>query len=49
MERLRRNLKIQLMSDMCAGSGYSYGGVIDSDIAYDEYGLPQIQIVRAHV
>ena len=46
MERLRRNLKIQLMSDMCAGSGYSYGGVIDSDIAYDEYGLPQIPARR---
>ena len=33
---------IELLSDMCIGSGYSYAGIIDSDICYDEYGFPYI-------
>lgn len=39
-------LKIELMSDLCVGSGYSYAGVIDSDVSYDEYGLPYIPARR---
>lgn len=35
-------LEITLMSDLCAGSGYSYAGIVDEDICYDEYGLPFI-------
>lgn len=39
-------LKIELMSDLCAGSGYSYAGVIDSDVSYDAYGIPMIPARR---
>lgn len=39
-------LKIELMSDLCVGSGYSYAGVIDSDVVYDDRGLPQIPARR---
>lgn len=46
MSRVRRKIKIELMSDLCVGSGYSYAGVIDCDVAYDEYGLPQIPARR---
>lgn len=46
MSRLRRKIKIELMSDLCVGSGYSYAGVFDCDVAYDEYGLPQIPARR---
>ncbi len=35
-------LKITLKSDICIGSGYSYAGIIDSDVCYDEVGLPFI-------
>lgn len=40
MGKLCGKIKIELMSDLCAGSGYSFAGVIDSDVSYDEYGLP---------
>ncbi len=33
---------ITLKSDLCAGSGYSYAGIVDSDTCYDEYGIPYI-------
>ena len=39
-------LKIELMSDLCAGSGYSYAGAIDSDVSYDAYGIPVIPARR---
>lgn len=35
-------LKITLKSDLCAGSGYAFNGLIDSDVCYDEYGIPYI-------
>lgn len=38
----KQELKITLKSDLCAGSGYSYAGIVDSDICYDEVGLPYI-------
>lgn len=37
---------ITLKSDLCAGSGYSYAGIIDSDICYDKYGIPYIPARR---
>ena len=38
----KKELKITLKSDLCVGSGYSYAGIVDSDICYDEVGLPYI-------
>lgn len=46
MGRIHGKIKIELMSDLCIGSGYSYGGVIDSDVAYDQLGFPQIPARR---
>ena len=42
----KKKLKITLKSDLCVGSGYSYAGIIDSDICYDEYGIPYIPAKR---
>lgn len=39
-------LKLTLKSDLCAGSGYSYAGIVDSDTAYDDCGLPFIPARR---
>jgi len=39
-------IKIELRSDLCPGSGYGYAGIIDSDISYDEVGLPYIPARR---
>ena len=39
-------LKIELQSDLCAGSGCSYAGIVDSDSCYDEYGMPYIPARR---
>lgn len=36
------NLKITLKSDLCAASGYTYAGVIDSDVCFNENGIPYI-------
>lgn len=44
--RKKEKISITLRSDLCAGSGYSYSGVIDSDICYDEYGIPYIPARR---
>lgn len=46
MGKLCGKVMIELKSDLCAGSGYSYAGVIDSDVSYDEYGLPFIPARR---
>ena len=42
MVTIQNSLKITLKSDLCAGSGFSYAGIIDSDISYDKYGVPFI-------
>lgn len=42
----KKDLKIVLKSDLCVGSGYSYAGVVDSDICYDDCGLPYIPAKR---
>ena len=39
---MNKKLKIELRSPLTAGSGYSFAGIIDSDICYDEYGIPFI-------
>ena len=39
-------LVITLKSDLCAGSGYSYAGIVDSDVCYDSYGFPYIAARR---
>lgn len=46
MGSLYGRVKIELMSDLCVGSGYSYAGVIDTDVSYDEHGLPFIPARR---
>ncbi len=43
---IKGTINITLKSDLCAGSGYSYAGMIDSDSCYDEYGLPYIPARR---
>lgn len=40
--RKKAVLRIRLCSDLCVGSGYSYGGVIDTDVCYNENGIPYI-------
>ena len=39
-------LKITLKSNLCAGSGFAYSGIIDSDCLYDKYGIPFISARR---
>lgn len=39
-------IHIKLQSDLCAGSGYSFAGIIDSDICYDDCGIPYIPATR---
>ena len=46
MESRKYDLVITLKSDLCAGSGYSYAGIIDSDVCYDAYGFPYIAARR---
>lgn len=42
----RATVRITLQSDLCVGSGYSYAGVIDSDVTADRYGIPYIPARR---
>ncbi len=35
-------IELKLLSDMCAASGEGYSHTIDTDVCYDEYGLPRI-------
>lgn len=46
MGRKEQQLIITLKSDLCAGSGYSYAGIVDSDLCYDIYGIPYIPAKR---
>ena len=46
MSRKEQQLIITLKSDLCAGSGYSYAGIVDSDLCYDIYGIPYIPAKR---
>lgn len=40
------DLTITLKSDLCAGSGYAYAGIIDQDVCYDAFGIPYIPAKR---
>ena len=46
MKDRKYKLTITLKSDLCVGSGYSYARVIDSDICYDDLGIPYIPAKR---
>jgi len=46
MSKVNMRIKIELLSDLCVGSGYSYAGIVDNDICYDEYGIPYIPARR---
>ncbi len=39
-------IRIELQSNLCIGSGYSYAGIVDSDVCYDKVGLPYIPARR---
>jgi len=39
-------LKIILKSDLCCARGDGFAGVLDTDVVYDEYGLPYIPAKR---
>lgn len=39
-------IRIELKSDLCVASGYSYAGLVDSDICYDDCGIPYIPARR---
>ncbi|MBQ1735162.1 MAG: hypothetical protein II038_09800 [Lachnospiraceae bacterium] len=43
---MRKRIEIELLSDLCVGSGYSYAGIVDNDVCYDEYGIPYIPARR---
>ncbi len=40
--RYKGKITITLKSDLCTGSGYSYAGIIDNDVCYDNIGIPFI-------
>lgn len=42
MTRKKGILRITLKSDLCVASGYSYAGIVDSDVCYNENGFPYI-------
>lgn len=46
MSLKRAKLNIILKSDLCVGSGYSYAGIIDTDICYNNNGIPYIPARR---
>lgn len=39
-------LDLELKSQLCSGSGYSFAGVVDTDICSDSYGIPYIPAKR---
>ena len=46
MRRHSMKIKIELLSDLCAYSGETYNSMVDTDVVYDEYGLPYIPAKR---
>ena len=40
--RVKKKIQIELKSDLCIASGYSYAGLIDNDICYDRWGIPYL-------
>ena len=45
-DRKEAIIRIELLSDLCVGSGYSYAGIVDSDVCCDQYGIPYIPAKR---
>ena len=43
---MKKTLEIELLSDLCAGTGKHYAAVIDLDTALDAYGVPYIPAKR---
>ena len=39
-------IKIELLSDLCTASGEAHNSLIDSDVTYDEWGIPYIPAKR---
>jgi len=39
-------IKLELISDLCSGSGESTAGIVDSEIVFDQYGIPYIPARR---
>ncbi len=39
-------IKIKLLSDLCTYSGETYNSMVDTDVVYDDYGLPYIPAKR---
>jgi len=39
-------LVVELLSDLCTYSGETYNSVVDTDVVYDDYGLPYIPAKR---
>lgn len=39
---VNKKLKITLKSDLCAGSGFAYAGIVDTDVSYNKNGIPFI-------
>ena len=39
-------LKIELLSDLCSSAGETYNSYVDTDVIYDDYGLPYIPAKR---
>lgn len=37
---------IRLLSDLCTCSGETYNSIVDTDVVYDEYGIPYIPAKR---
>lgn len=42
MKHKKATITITLKSDLSVASGYSYAGLVDSDVCYDDYGIPYI-------
>ncbi len=42
MSRIKKKVTITLKSDLCTASGFSYAGVVDTDVMFDENGMPYI-------
>lgn len=39
-------IRIKLLSDLCVYSGETFNSIVDTDVVYDEYGLPYIPAKR---
>ena len=44
-------IKVDLLTDTLLGSGQSVPGIIDTDVKYDEYGIPYMEAktLKGHI